>query len=735
VKTGPLIALLCALFLGLALRVAYLDELRDSPTFAHPEIDALYHDYWARGLVTGNWSPPLDHDDPAIQDHPFFKPPGTPYALAALYRVFGTHYIVPRVAFMALGLISGLLLVALAWRILNAACAALAAVLYFTYWGFIYFEGTLLEPALTTFLLLACICLLQRWYARRNAWYAAVAAVCAGLCALVRPNVLLCVPVMGLWLGCCTWRRSNSFKRGLAALVLWGGLAGVAVLPATVRNYHVSGDLVLINSQGGITLHTGNNPGADGYNATTPAIGGWTCFDWPRIVAATSARAGRPLSHAEADAHYAARAWRYIATHPGHTLRLMGRKFLLYWGPAEVANQKEAACDIAASRVLSLLPLRFAHILALSLLGTALWIARLVSRRTDVRASAVAVLIGAVVIVYSLSYLPFQVAGRYRMPVVPFLILGACYAIHRVAVLLRQRCYITATAGIALGIALWFLTSWNVAGYQPRVGRWHLSRGAAFMLSGRTEDALREFEQACKLRPRDERIYANIGVALFSTGDVAGARAQFERALELNTNYFRALKNLGVLHAGQERPAAASDYLARAWRLRPTDFVLARTLGEVYVALELPDDAVRAWRAALAVRPGEEQLRYRLARLYERQDNRRAALHLYQELVADGVTYPPLLNNYAWLLATAREDDLRDGNKAISLAQQACEAAEWTELSFIDTLSAAYAADGQFSNALAVLNDHADLATEKGMQALWAERRKQYVAGEPVREK
>jgi membrane associated rhomboid family serine protease len=52
---------------------------------------------------------------------------------------------------------------------------------------------------------------------------------------------------------------------------------------------------------------------------------------------------------------------------------------------------------------------------------------------------------------------------------------------------------------------------------------------------------------------------------------------------------------------------------------------------------------------------------------------------------------PQVLNALAWLLATAADDDIRDGERAIKLAWEACVKTSWRVPAYLDTLAAAYA--------------------------------------------
>jgi len=56
-------------------------------------------------------------------------------------------------------------------------------------------------------------------------------------------------------------------------------------------------------------------------------------------------------------------------------------------------------------------------------------------------------------------------------------------------------------------------------------------------------------------------------------------------------------------------------------------------------------------------------------------------------------------NNLAWLFATAKVPDLRNGRKAVVLALKACELSEWRNPGYLDTLAASYARVGDFGNA------------------------------------
>jgi len=59
------------------------------------------------------------------------------------------------------------------------------------------------------------------------------------------------------------------------------------------------------------------------------------------------------------------------------------------------------------------------------------------------------------------------------------------------------------------------------------------------------------------------------------------------------------------------------------------------------------------------------------------------------------------LNNFAWLLATCPDANLRNGARAVLLAERACALTDYRETMFVGTLAAAYAEAGRFDEAMA----------------------------------
>ena len=86
-------------------------------------------------------------------------------------------------------------------------------------------------------------------------------------------------------------------------------------------------------------------------------------------------------------------------------------------------------------------------------------------------------------------------------------------------------------------------------------------------------------------------------------------------------------------------------------------------------------------------------------------------LHRYQADLQNDPDRLDVINNLAWLLATSSNDGIRDGTEAIRLAERAYATNEGiSDPRILDTLAAAYAADGSYEKAISIASMSMQLA-------------------------
>lgn len=149
------------------------------------------------------------------------------------------------------------------------------------------------------------------------------------------------------------------------------------------------------------------------------------------------------------------------------------------------------------------------------------------------------------------------------------------------------------------------------------------------------------------------------------------------------------------------------------------------------------DKAVEHLTQALQLDAGHLEAVVYLGMARDRQGRRADAIRLYREALKARPGWTEVANNLAWILATDPDPRLRNADEALSLAQQACEATGYANATTLDTLAAAYAEAGRFSDAVAALQQAIQLETPAGKTEVVARlhaRLDLYKSQQPFRE-
>jgi tetratricopeptide (TPR) repeat protein len=568
---------------GAVLRGFYLAESAHKPDFNRPMADAGFHDYWARALVSGDWSPPANDPDPHINKVPFVRPPGYPYFLAFAYAITGKSYVGARIVQMVLGLVNCWLAYLLGRAVFNRAVGLFSAAMMAGYWGLLYIEVELHDPTLLITLSLCFFLTIAAWLRDRRTKELVVAGALLGMMILVRPNVGIFLVAAAPWIW---WQGRRQWKPA----AVFVAAAFVAVLPATVRNLVVAGDPVLVSANGAINLYIGNNASADGVSTRIPDLekltgeSGWSCYAFDRIVHGLGEREGRTLKYSEADRYFLRRGLAEIADAPARFVKLTARRAALFWGPAEVSNNKAVAVEKAESRVLRNAP-GFAVFLGLAWLGVAIWARerRQSALNPDVGGGgALADLILLYVVAVFVSYLPFLVAERFRMPIMPYLFVFGSFGAWRLLASARAGEWSRAGMLAAAAVVLVVLCSRPLVAYEGDRAWWHTDRASTLATSGDSQGAMREYQLALKENPG--YVDANLGLAslLAATGDFRGAMARYQTILSYRPDNINARLGLAAAMALSGKPAEAVVHLrqvvAKDPRSAPARFELGRAL-------------------------------------------------------------------------------------------------------------------------------------------------------------
>jgi protein O-mannosyl-transferase len=150
------------------------------------------------------------------------------------------------------------------------------------------------------------------------------------------------------------------------------------------------------------------------------------------------------------------------------------------------------------------------------------------------------------------------------------------------------------------------------------------------------------------------------------------------------------------------------------------DFAHA-SIADLYLRKGRIDDAINHSREALKIRPSNADAHNNLAlALLYRGEVNEALAHWKKSLEIQ----PDNLNaqcNLAWILATSADSSVRDGAKAVELAENVARRAGHPNPIVLRTLAAAYAENGRFSEAINTAQAALQLATSQGNSGLAAD--------------
>jgi tetratricopeptide (TPR) repeat protein len=280
---------------------------------------------------------------------------------------------------------------------------------------------------------------------------------------------------------------------------------------------------------------------------------------------------------------------------------------------------------------------------------------------------------------------------------------------------------------------------------QPDLADAQMTLGNALLAKGQVNEAMAHFRKAVELQPSLPGAHHNLGNALFRAGQVDEALAQFQAALALQPDFAPAHNGLGntLLRKGQadeaiahfQRAVTIEPRLAEAHLNLANVLVQTKQVDEAIVhfrkALELQpnvagahnnlanallgkgevDEAIAHFETALRLEPNLAQAHNNLANAFLQKGRLAEAVAHYQAAVAALPGNPYLLSNLAWILATSPEASVRNGPRAVELAQQAVRLSGGNDPSMLGTLAAAYAEAGRFPEAIATVQEACARAT------------------------
>lgn len=550
--------------------------------------DAHVFESWAARIAAGDWVGP-----PAL----FVLPPLYPYAVGLVYTVIGRSPDAVVVIQSLLGVISSGLVWRLASRRFGSVAGVAAGLLFASTGTVLFYESMLVGTTLAVFLAILALTFLDSVSAGRGCSLA-LAGLCVGGLALVRPNAVLLIPALAAWLALSRDRFKG--KDWLRSAAVFAACAALPLLVLTVRNGAVAGEWTPLSSHGGINFWMGNHAGAPGWFAPPEGMaaritpeGPEGNLEGPRRVA--EAETGRRMTDREVSRYWLGKGLAFWADQPVEAFGVLARKVRLFLSAYEVPLNYSYAYHRRFSSALNL-PWGQSWVLY-PLCAVGIWAA--VRRRKRVGDWAVFAL------GYAATVVAFHVSARYRMPVMPVVACFGGYAVQAVVEAVREE---RAAEAVQVGTAAVLLatvwtaerTAWDET-RDRSMDPYNL--GTSYLYAGEPDRAVPYLEQASRAARGDAGIHYNLGLAYASVRRPEDAVRAYQTAVAAAPGLAPAHTNLGNLLFQSGQYADAGDAYRRALAADPASLNARAALGWVHFTYHRNDSARVAWEHVLSENP------------------------------------------------------------------------------------------------------------------------------------
>ena len=221
------------------------------------------------------------------------------------------------------------------------------------------------------------------------------------------------------------------------------------------------------------------------------------------------------------------------------------------------------------------------------------------------------------------------------------------------------------------------------------------------------------------------------------TGYWHDSETLFRHALAVTKNNDVAENNLGIVFLRQGKLDDAISLLQAAVDLRPDNSPAHENLAKALLQNGEVEDALIHYQQLLKLQPDNIEVHNIVGTVLIQQGRLREGVEEWQKVLAIQPDNGNAMSNLAWVFATSPDDSLRDGRKAVQLAQDALRISGRRIPIIFRTLAAAYAENSEFSQAIQTAQQGIELANSQGNSSLATELQRNitlYQEQQPLRD-
>ena len=264
--------------------------------------------------------------------------------------------------------------------------------------------------------------------------------------------------------------------------------------------------------------------------------------------------------------------------------------------------------------------------------------------------------------------------------------------------------------------------------------RVYLIRGRMALRAGRAPEAAEAFSRAVDAKPQSVRARINLGVSLAQFGEVDAAIEQFRAALQYEPHNQNAHFNLGSLLIQKKKYKEAIQHLQPIIESNLNDLEATRELAKALAQAGREKEALERLFKAMELAPEDELTLTEVSGLLVDQKRYKEARDLLDEANRRFPDRGLTAHALARLLAACPDTSLRDGQRALSLANSVYQAKK--SPLYAETLAMSLAEAGHCQEAITLqkqLIAAAEQLKDKKLAARFKDGLAHYERGTPCR--
>jgi len=246
---------------------------------------------------------------------------------------------------------------------------------------------------------------------------------------------------------------------------------------------------------------------------------------------------------------------------------------------------------------------------------------------------------------------------------------------------------------------------------NPYYAEVYCNMGIVLQEQGKLQEAIDCYQKGLSINPNDADAQNNWANALLALGKPDEAINHYEQALQIRPDYAQVHNNLGIIFRSQGKIDEAIKHYRKAIQIKPDYAEAHNNLANTLVSQGNLDEAVSHFREALRLKGDNADICYNLALALQSQNKFDEAIVPYRQALRLKPNWPLPMNGLALILATHPNPAMRDPNQAIELAERADKLTNNRNPAVLNTLAASYASAGRFDQAVTTAQKALDLAS------------------------